>query len=504
VFIVDDEPFIVEGLNDAVDWSALGLEVVGTAENGQKALQALSFTPADILITDISMPVMNGLELIPRARGYIPELKVIILSGYNEFKYLKEGMKLGIENYLLKPINLDELHETLRGTIDKINDEGMDRSLHSNDIGILKDNILYRWMMGRITPEELAERAAFLQIEMKKPCVLAAVLNTGSDPTRLFDAIEDQLRSESSWAISFRDMEDQTVIVFLLDDSSLGKRDALEALQKLIGDPNPDFARLRVSVGSVETVDRAYVSYSNAKKAEQYFIVFPDRVIVDYDRVVESQKSIGPLPELKWETYGKLIASKDTAALGMQIDKDFETVQATEGVDPARIKSAAVELIIRMKTESDKVNRPDQQDVYKSGLESVMNASSLSDIMEVVRETAERTVEVLIGDDKSPVIRQVLRHIQESYADALSLKSLAQQYHIHPVYLGHLFHKQTGDTFTDYINKYRIEKAKELLRESPMKVNEIARQVGYWEPGYFYKQFKKHVGISPSEYKGML
>jgi two-component system response regulator YesN len=88
------------------------------------------------------------------------------------------------------------------------------------------------------------------------------------------------------------------------------------------------------------------------------------------------------------------------------------------------------------------------------------------------------------------------------YPEDMSLKSLGQQYNIHPVYLGQLFHKETNVSFTDYINKYRIERAKALLRETPMKVQDIAREVGYWETGYFYKQFKKYVGISPTDYKG--
>ena len=96
---------------------------------------------------------------------------------------------------------------------------------------------------------------------------------------------------------------------------------------------------------------------------------------------------------------------------------------------------------------------------------------------------------------------QVLQHIEKHYAEELSLKLLGAHYHLHPVYLGQLFHKETGETFAEYINKYRIERAKEQLRSSNLKVHEIARNVGYWETGYFYKQFRKYVGISPTDFK---
>ena len=146
VFIVDDEPFIIEGLYDIVDWSSFGMEIVYHAGNGQAALQALPEQPVDILITDISMPLMNGLDLIREARQLQPELKVIILSGFNEFEYLKEGMKLGIENYLLKPINVDELQSTLRNTAAKLDQLVKPRLEETYGIQMLKDNILYRWL----------------------------------------------------------------------------------------------------------------------------------------------------------------------------------------------------------------------------------------------------------------------------------------------------------------------------------------------------------------------
>jgi Response regulator containing CheY-like receiver domain and AraC-type DNA-binding domain len=116
---------------------------------------------------------------------------------------------------------------------------------------------------------------------------------------------------------------------------------------------------------------------------------------------------------------------------------------------------------------------------------------------------AERCVDSLAMDVRSPVVRQVLNEIEEHYADELSLKTLGTRFHIHPVYLGQLFQKEIGESFTEHINKYRIEQAKRLLKTSSLKVHDIARQVGYWETGYFYKQFKKFVGVSPSEFKGL-
>ncbi|WP_048747000.1 response regulator, partial [Paenibacillus sp. P22] len=154
VMLVDDEPFIVEGLQDAIDWSAFDLEIAAVAGSGKAALEQLKRQPVDLLVTDITMPGMSGLELIREARGILPGLKAIILSGYNEFDYLKEGMTLGIENYLLKPVNFKELRATLAATAAKLDaeEEPPELALSEEELGILKDRILYRWMRGEIDP----------------------------------------------------------------------------------------------------------------------------------------------------------------------------------------------------------------------------------------------------------------------------------------------------------------------------------------------------------------
>ncbi|MMZ64507.1 HTH-type transcriptional regulator YesS [compost metagenome] len=127
----------------------------------------------------------------------------------------------------------------------------------------------------------------------------------------------------------------------------------------------------------------------------------------------------------------------------------------------------------------------------------------MEELAEIVKRTAASAIEALNRDVKSPVVQQVLNTIHEGYHQDLSLKTLGNTYKIHPVYLGQLFHKEVGESFTEYVNRYRIEKAKEMLKTTHQKVHEIARQVGYWETGYFYKQFKRYVGISPTEFKGL-
>ncbi len=501
VLLVDDEPFITEGLIDAVDWSDFGLEVVGSAENGKRALELLRQVPADILITDISMPVMDGLTLIRQARELLPGLKAIILSGYNEFDYLKEGMRLGIENYLLKPVHFEELRSTLSATVDKLNAARPERAFGEDEIGILRDNVMKRWLTGRIGPAELAERLEMLGIGPMKPYSAVAIVRLSEDEGEGFDDAARRLADEPS-VVLFRDTEgDDAIAVFGMDDIELGRK---TAERKLLALAEAREGSARISLGGAKPTEAAGESYEQARRALQLFLIAPDRRYIDCDALPSVSEIALPGGVLEWDAYAKDFVAQDKPELLRRIAADFAALRSVEGADPMRAKAAAVELIIRMKLETDKLNRPDAAEAYRSALDLAVGANSPDELEEAVTAAADFSADTLAGEDMSPVVKQVLRHIQERYAEPMTLKSLGQTYHIHPNYLGQLFHKQTGETFADYINKYRIGKAKELLLESPLKVNEIARQVGYWEIGYFYKQFKKHVGIVPSEYKGLI
>ncbi|AWB43086.1 DNA-binding response regulator [Paenibacillus sp. CAA11] len=503
VFIVDDEPFIIEGLYDIIDWADYGLEIVGHAGNGQKALEALRHTPVDVLITDISMPVMNGLDLIRGARQQRPELKAIVLSGFSEFEYLKEGMKLGIENYLLKPINVDELSSTLTTTVAKLHSSKTDSLLDAYGKQILKDNTLYRWLMGQIAPAEFRERAELLGLSLNQPYIAVAVLHLQrGDSGRLLEKLNDRLKDKESYAV-FRDVDGDLVIAAALPHWVEGKREFLELMAEL-GEELEEENPVQIGIGSIgQLPDEAVLSYEEAKKSLQYFLIYPEHRLIDYSLLPANERISRPEFPVVWQDYAKLILAKDKDQLLARIAQDFEDMQAIPGVTPEYVQDAALELMVRFKMTLQDIKHTEESDLFRQGFDCIRNASSYTELVEAIGDVACRVIESLVKDVKSPVVHQVLRYIHDHYAEELSLKTLGAHYHIHPVYLGQLFHKEAGETFTEYINKYRVERAKEQLVATNLKVHEIARSVGYWETGYFYKQFKKYVGISPTEYKSL-
>lgn len=155
VVVVDDEPMMIHGLCRQIDWESFCIELAGTATNGQDALAIINQKQAQLLITDVCMPHMDGLALITKAKCMNPSLRCIIISAYNEFEYAKKALQLGVENYLLKPINQRELNDTLLKTLESLTRDQIAASSDSNDVSAFRSNILNRWVSGSIQDYEL-------------------------------------------------------------------------------------------------------------------------------------------------------------------------------------------------------------------------------------------------------------------------------------------------------------------------------------------------------------
>ncbi|MCM3749624.1 response regulator transcription factor [Paenibacillus pasadenensis] len=523
VLLVDDEPFIVEGLQDAIDWSAYELEVAGTAGSGKAALELLAQRPADLLVTDITMPGMTGLELIREARKLLPDLKVIILSGYNEFDYLKEGMSLGIENYLLKPVNFQELRSTLTATIAKLNAAPESRSiLTQEEQGILRDRILYRWMRGEIDPDELRQRSGLLGLNLDQPWLVAAsvrhVASGGAYARRIIEAA----LPEPSAKLRFTDLDGDEILLFLADTPEEAKQKASDTLGTLVAadsgklEEGPFYSLeneagrsgppLRLTLGTAERIGRLEQrSYALAKKTQDYHLLRSDSPVLDAAELTQTPAGLEQPLDLGGGEYSRWLLARDTNQLFARIDSDFLELQQRKGATPELLTSAAIELAVAFRLELRDMKGGEQsQEVlfhFKKTLDRISRSSTLEELTDAIKASAHFTMEQLQRSDRVPIVNQVILHVAGHYQELLSLKTLGAIYHIHPAYLGQLFSKETGSSFTEYLNRYRIERAKERLKDTDDKIADISREVGYVETGYFYKQFKKHVGISPNDYR---
>lgn len=501
VLIVDDEPFIIEGMYHIVDWQALGLKIVGHARHGEKALQLLEEKMVDILITDIRMPTMDGLQLISRVRETYPYMDIIVLSGFNEFNYLKEAMKYGIENYLLKPVNVEELTATLNRIIQKLNNESM--SMTKQDEMILRQHILTRLLQDNISFEELIHRAPFLQLSINAPFYLCAILSSPmySSPIEI-EKMNKELKHYNSIVIESNE-EHQYILILALHSQD---KFEVSTMKKLLND--------RLSSLKVETYKWSYgsieaswsgirQSYLHAKQCCEEHLLFEVNTL-DYHQVKsikltnaeqtnkQLQEHVLSIPHIKG------LSDKDINTIKQEIEHELYELCKLSTMTAKQLKTIVINLMLKLKSEQSWSNTTH---LNNDEIKLIMNSVFMCDLLLCIISAIDYMSTQNQNTTKSPVIQQVIIRIQHQYEQPLSLKGLGQEYNIHPVYLGKLFQKETGELFTDYLNRHRIEMAKQKLMNEHLKVHEIALQVGYSEPGYFYRQFKKFVGISPVEFK---
>ncbi len=405
VLIVDDEPFILDGLQYVIDWEEHGAEIAATASNGEEALSILENMTIHIVITDIKMPVMDGLKLIEHARTRGINAKFIVLSGYDEFELVKKTIIYGIENYLLKPVEEDELSDTLLTTIEKLDHEVHISIQNNQNYSIVKENILYRWVSGQIGHEELASRAEFLNIPLNYEYFQVGVVSLTSPPKALPASGDEQTRASLQGPLSFATLN--------ICSETIGGYGSCVAFSSVNGDPILLFVW-----NEEQALDPQHLA----------------ALLEDCARNVKS--------------YLKLDI---TISIGI-VENDYRTVHRS----------------------------------YKAAFK---------------QDSAHQPAGEAIATDAHPAIMKVVAYIDQHYSQEMSLKTLAHHFNMNAAYLGQLFKKATGDMFSNYLNRIRIEKAKQLLTESHLKASEIAIAVGFNNLQYFSNVFYKYTGTYPTNFK---
>ncbi|MFB6803142.1 response regulator [Peribacillus butanolivorans] len=494
VFLVDDEPFIIEGMRALVPWEDYGLKVVGEASNGSEAIKKLETCHVDILLTDIMMPIMDGLELISTLKERHPNTKYIVLSGYEEFEYVKKGMKLGIENYLLKPVNEQELISTLENSIEKLEKSTNNEEAYT----ILRDNTIWRCLNQDIDAKEWRERVELYSLEFdgQNLAIVLMQISDGEHENSSFfrNRVEELFQSV---CIINPDGELILLVSFNCED---GLKEKLDELNMLFA--GYVSGKYHINVGSfVCSTSELYKSYQRAKELSSYRLVLKESGLITDELTKQyTQASLSTSNEL--DDLKRYIVGSEQEKAFLWIKGAFDEInKSTKKVAPTIIRGFAIEIVTSI--QKDVSSHANDQTV--GIVKRILEAYSIGILVDILIDFIEgifRTLEQK-PEHRSPIIQSVVQYIQEHFYEELSLKTLSYKFHINSIYLGQLFQKETGLVFSEYINHLRLEKAKQLLRGTHLKAGIIGKQVGYSDSAYFYKQFKKAVGITPSAWRTM-
>ena len=509
ILIAEDEFLVRIGLKTTMDWAAHGYTIVGEAANGKEALQLFGETHPDILITDVKMPVMGGLELVSEAKKRKRDLQVVILSNYNDFEYAREFMRLGASRYLLKS---------------EISEQSLLRALESLDVPVQGEAELDGGLRAR--QERFLRNYFGASMEENQPLPAKASEARNVFPSNHYLA----MRCDGDFEPT-EETDEETVIknVESLFHSALenavycsgimGGRLRVSVVCPAPEGPGGEVGRFRRKCGMILRNAKNYFDvelhigisevregrniarlFSQAEEARigcffanqpiRTFAELPPRVTAPAPKV-SSRKILGYIDGADPDGMKKYIADTFSRLLPLRNFSDVRTVY----IDFLSIAKSVCE--------EKNIDLADGLSGTKFSYDNLTAIPCLKNVQDYVGDLYSAVFKAVMGGDDyySHTIRQCLEYIGKNYASNISLDNMAQAVNISKSYLSMIFKQETGINFITYLTRYRVERAKELLLRTNMKIYEIADKVGFSSPYYFSKVFKDWTNLSCKEYK---
>ena len=523
VFAVDDEPIVLDGIRSKIDWEKNGFVFAGEASDGEIALSMIQEMKPDILLTDIKMPFMDGLQLSAAVKKIQPWIKIIILSGHDEFDYAKKAISIGIEDYLLKPFTPDEILSSLTKTAQRIDIERKQLSdisklkaeLKSNEM-LKKKEFLNNLVHGSENAEDVMTKSQELGISLISRFykVLISRIQSSSGNIQNQQEACSLLNSYSAaWQQAECFFHHSNLLVCIFKGSTKDELDesifhAAEAIGH-IATKNDDCTVLSAIGKTVEHLSQLQFSYEDAKHLLELGNEGGKNRIVSSDDIAEKTPlSNSALLELKENdpmvTRLKYAGRNDISAI---IGESMDLVKKNEGQFSVFASYLLVDLILAVSKLVEnfggdiKVLKPEILQ-RKFVDEAVQNENDFRRMMEQVLSFALEYRDSKMTGKYGDVILKAKHFIEENYADPnTTLSTVAEAVCLSPNHFSTIFSQECKTTFIEYLTNVRIENAKRLLKETDMKGYDIAYDCGFSDPHYFSYIFKKNTGLSPREYK---
>ncbi|OAS14910.1 response regulator [Paenibacillus oryzisoli] len=512
ILLVDDEAIDLEWLRVRVEATQCqGLRVVGTAKSGFAALDFMKDERVDIILSDIRMPIMSGFEFARKARAINPEVRIAFISGHEDFNYAKEAMQLEAYDYLLKPVDDDELATMIAGLCSKVEEDRRQRSTLSEALPYVQRELLLRWFQ-EASPNAVEERlSAFVAPFIEKGTVVALIEVDDferhskelilEERRALWTRLEQYLMEKvqkNGLGILLNGFANRFV---LLSTGSIEL--GLEELIRTFREVFPFTITVGLGIRAYSQVE-LHTSYRQAEMALSI------KWMLGKNRVIREITSEQPA---RTETVHveRIFEELFKAILDYDLVKIDDSLMAIFRPDfaPHR-KSEAYDLIIRM---TSKLHGDLQQ--LNENLYELLNWEShqpdilfefetMNDIVSWLRRRLFELSELLFMKRRKQdrkLIADIMNYVEGLIENKVTLKEVAAKFDFTPNYLGHLFKAETGMGFSDYMNNVRMKRACELLDDPRMKVYEIADKIGYKNVIYFNRSFKQATGMTPRDYR---
>ena len=507
VMLVDDEPFILQGLSVIIDWEKEGCEIVKKASDGQEALHYLRENEVDLIITDIRMPKINGIELLETVRNEkLSEAYIIILSGYNDFKYAQAAIRYSAMEYILKPVQKEQLIENIRR-------QRMQRGyLLQNMTALLQgkgkeQNISYVKENFRC-----GGGVRYLHICLNDLSALDEMSDeeVSELKDRIYGQVSGYLReNEDHLFKDFFVYEEDYEIGFIYCDymakeRNLSEEEFMKALQKTAQGGSEKLPVILLVGKWVEDIAKVSHSYSSACVLRSFKGFQDMKSIYYYEKEVQVNPSRTVLCIQSLNDLVKAVEQNDTLLINKSVDALFvemDRLDRTRETVTMNLNWLIFRLLNLAMEQDESVN---QDEVLSYISESVSKEEIIRGSRVHMRKFACECAEYLVQLRKNVsggILAEIENEVKEHYMENLTLRELGQKYYINSSYLGQIFRKRYGQSFKNYLNNYRIKEAASQLIKTDEKISRIAEDVGYRDLDYFISRFIEQEGCTPSRYR---
>ncbi len=534
LLVVDDEEEVRQGLILKMEWHKYNCEVIGEAQNGMEALDMIEENVPDIIITDISMPLMNGLELSEHIQLNYPTVKTIILTGFDDFNYAQQAIKFGVEDYVLKPVlpkDIDDLMKKVKNKLDyeiEQKENIIKLKEHFNEsLPIIREKFLSMLIEGYNDDNKVRSKIAFFSLNLVGDCFVVAATNidNSNGDDKIFDNNDTELMRYAVMNIA-KEITDkyhmgealfhhgEMVFIFSINGNANQSCDKDTIYRKIysileeIRQNVEKYLKLTVTIGVgnvIKTLDRLKESYKSALSALEYKLVMGTSKIIFIEDLEPKKKEVIAFDELKESQLISAIKFGTENEINKVVEQLFNNLTGTQ----AAIKEYQL-YFIEIVAAISKICRDFDIDTgeilgVKTNLYvEILEFNSFDKLKAWVSEICIKLMKFMSATRQNStqlLLKKAKDYVLGNYGDeTLSIQKVADYLYISSSYLSMIFKKETGDTFLKYLVRVRLNIAIELLK-GPYKTAEIAERVGYPDISYFSYFFKKNYGISPREFR---
>ncbi|MDR1899591.1 MAG: response regulator [Treponema sp.] len=490
MLVCDDEKWIREGISTVIDWASMGIEKVLQARNGKQAADLVKTEKPDIIITDIRMPDLSGLDLIEKIKDSVNPKCIIVISGFSDFKYARASIQFGVSDYLLKPIDEKSLREAVQKCLNARKDEesrsGKLRQAAIHDLA----NWLNHGAAGSFSPGNFGEEFGidekkFIRVKVCR-CRRTAVLKN-REAVSFRNGVLESAAGNLAYLL-FRSGDEDMGLLF-----SAGTGEEV-AVTDLFAEGPGDYA---VGEGEWVRTEEAWVSGRQSFQALQYALLYPDRRLFRYGELAgRKEKPLDAFEEFHLTLPVVLLANRRYVKYKNRIDMIFKRLEeSAEEINPEELLNFFTTLVHTV----GHLWNMDRLECHKfcDELASVRRRDALYKKLALLPQSLD--LDRRIGINRN--FLQALEYIEKNYSEPLTMARTAAALELNPSYFSRMFSRCAGESFMKHLTRLRMEKAKMMLRLNNEKIYEIAEKVGYADYRIFSKHFREYSGVSPADYR---